>query len=748
MADIKIKIKLNAGVEGDIIDMSQTTFSQNTNNVSKSAGSITTKNSGQKLISWANGKLSLSDGYVGGINSTLGKQNGYNGFVFGVVPENKQYSVEITLIGSNIDSVTFYGDRTANQFPTRAYLNGDTSNYIYSDDPEWSILFPNVSSTQTITFDMWNRANYNACLTHIGIFVNELVLDKTSIKNVESLSQSTDRPNEIFYGILPNSGSLSILDRNGEILDYIKSGFITNANLPVTIYTNNNEIQSHIINDSNYDTKSFVLQTSLSNILEFWDTFNYQGYAYQEGKTATAYELLANVLSTINYTQTEIDLMLDTIIIYGNKNTEGTVKSYLESIIIPYPYLEQDTIRNTIEKFCNLAQLQVYINDNNEIKFVSGRPIMTSNEKENTIVVPAKNQTQPFTENKILKNKYELVEISGKKVNVSLDNDSLVASFNSANQKIGYIETTKTNVETSQGNVYNTSLTVFYYYGNIIIPKTNSNGLEIVKNVYTGEDDNNEPAIKHEVRYEHYVGTLKENSEGNLEPDFTEIKEGSGVIATFDKFTYDYGGLAKVELNDETNLKTTIAEENVDSYNINFKIAVGWRGRGTFTDKNNILNKGIIEVYAPLSLEISVYGVKKIISFEDISVGDTVTLNNKVVASINGNELLQDNTKFNDIKISQIIKDNIKNDYKNGISSSNSSITCNNYYTTNNILYKNWQNGEIVSVGDIIRIDKDNNGNSQSVYDNGDPKYWKVTGRTFRKQGVPLVDLELQEVKL
>ena len=129
----------------------------------------------------------------------------------------------------------------------------------------------------------------------------------------------------------------------------------------------------------------------------------------------------------------------------------------------------------------------------------------------------------------------------------------------------------------------------------------------------------------------------------------------------------------------------------------------------------------------------------------------------KNVVSISNSELLQDNTRVSYIdfenaialfaKSIDIIKNNILDDYSNGISNASITVACSNYYDINGNLAKDWSKGEIIQVGDIVRVDKDNEGNSASSYKDGTPKLWRVTGRTFRKQGVPLIDLELQEIR-
>ena len=57
------------------------------------------------------------------------------------------------------------------------------------------------------------------------------------------------------------------------------------------------------------------------------------------------------------------------------------------------------------------------------------------------------------------------------------------------------------------------------------------------------------------------------------------------------------------------------------------------------------------------------------------------------------------------------------------------------YNDINGNIVKNWQNGDILDVGDILTFE-DEKGT------------WIITGRNFRYAGVPMLDLELQEVKL
>lgn len=103
----------------------------------------------------------------------------------------------------------------------------------------------------------------------------------------------------------------------------------------------------------------------------------------------------------------------------GTEGEEMTVARYLKGIRIPYPYLEPDTYRATIEKFCRLAQICCYADDNNFPVFVSGRPVMLKAERERPIYdIPKSHQFGAVRKSVIKKNKVKRVEVEVNDVNV------------------------------------------------------------------------------------------------------------------------------------------------------------------------------------------------------------------------------------------------------------------------------------------------------------------------------------------
>lgn len=732
MADVSIKIQLQDTIEDVIGGISA---DKAINNVSSAVSKNTQKNDGIPLLSFAqgyikfdaNGNLVNADGIAG--RAIL--EGSYNGFVFGATNANGEYTVTLTITGSHIDSLIFYGDKLANQFATEAYLDGDTTNKIYSDDSIWAVKFSSVANSHTITFTKWNRANYNACFTHIAVLRNELWIDKAWLKNIESVSQSTGQPNEIFYGVIANTGNAEILDRNGELLDYITDGIIENSNLPVSIWANGKQIQAHITNNSDYDTNSITLSFEMTNDFENWDSIEYDGYLFSTTQI-NAYQILVSVLDNMGYSSTEISEMLNKEIIIANSINdniaEASIGTYLQKIFIRYPYLEADTIKNTIDKLCTLAQLQVYKDDDDKIRFISARPRATNNELSKVIVIPSKYQKSQFIETKILKNKYDGIDI---------DEGTIIKEENS--------------------NIYSSN--PIYCHENRIGIANNTGVNDEIYDVWAGTND-----TTNWLQFNFSIDLVPLNKEKHLPINLDDLK--IEIVPNSKNYTFKYPNYTEDTNPDGANsilLKYTSREIPYHEYTSVY-IDGKWTENNFYNAKieNNVLSircqiESATNIGSAIDTSIS-YNVAFIqdFTFNILKAIYNIDNNNLKFGNnpikINNNELIQNTTNFLESplfikKISYLIRDNIIDDYKNGIADATITVSCSNYYDINGNLVKDWSKGEIIQVGDIVRVDKDNEGNSASSYADKTPRLWRVTGRTFRKQGVPLIDLELQEIK-
>ena len=120
----------------------------------------------------------------------------------------------------------------------------------------------------------------------------------------------------------------------------------------------------------------------------------------------------------------------------------------------------------------------------------------------------------------------------------------------------------------------------------------------------------------------------------------------------------------------------------------------------------------------------------------------------KNVVSIKTNELMYE-VEWENTDIMDVIKGNIIEDYANGIKFCDLKVIPSNLYWSNGTQIKNWANGDILDIGDIVTI-LDENGESILYYDENktQPYRFKVIDIKTIYEGQVLLELKLQECKL
>lgn len=691
MAQIVLRISTNEGADvlvGFAAD-------KIVNNVSSEIGSTTTENDGVNGKSFATGYLSLSDGYLGGQDTKLQSEVGkYNGFMFGATDNNGNYELTLSLEGSSFDKIIIVGDKNANQFPTRAILDEGTEQekIIYSDDISLAVAFNQESSSHTIKFTKWNRINYNACFTTIKVMAKHIDIDNSWIDNVESLSQNTSDPSSIQYSVLANSGSATIRDLNGEIRDYIENGIIPNSGVGVGLFINGNKIQEHLTYESDYNTTDKSLSISMTNRLNKLNSM-YSGRCLTD--STSAYNLLCDVLLSLSYTQNEIDnIILCSDIVYGDDYNIGTVAEYLKTITIPYPYLETDTYNITLSKFCTLAQLQCYANNNGYPIFVSARPIIKNSQLNNAIKINKYLQISEIYQSLFKKNKYDGIDFS-----------KLVISDKSPilTQQISPTETS-----TYQDGIVSTS-----YYN-----------LEDNERIYI--------TCKIPITEKNYKHTLD---------DFAVYLTIEGTTMTTMFNASLFGGSEDVLSSRQFSSYINAASGFYVKKNDGSTAQVIYDYTKQISDDYLIINIAIRPFSRPSVMQENTKYYPWEINSITIYCYPTGTTIDKSFEIKNGNNpaKIEFNELFSSPDLAYSLEDRIKNDYKNGIATATVDVFINNLYNSNQELIKDWSKGEILEVGDIVYFEN-------NFYVNGSQIYWKITGRKFKYSGSPTLSLELQEV--
>jgi hypothetical protein len=743
MPKVQLKIEVNDNAEseklGDVTNQVNGEGSNaNVSNVSIEATDTgiyvigAMNKNGREMLSFGeDGNLVFNiDGFLSsnGVKAgALASEQDPDMFVWGVVPASKEYHVKLTFINAkNLREIVVYGDPVANQFPTEAIVNGITT--IYSDDNRWAINLGSESTTHTIEFTKWNRADYNACLTLIKVMLRYFEIgNHTGLLDIESLSQSNAQPKEIMYGLVPSTGTarINVFD---ELRDLIEEGIITNNKNSVEIYVDGKKVQHHITTDSDYENNK-VLTMDFENHLSFLDGV-YAGRSLTD--PMSAYSLLSEVLGTLNYTTKQIDSMLDKEIVYGN-NESGSVKSYLENITIEYPYLESATYRETLDKFCVLAQLNLLEDDNGDLKFVSARPVEIKDTE--IIAIPVNRQFSSFSKDEFLKNKYRNVFIGRNNYvgEYQLFGETKTVTFleEKEDSLVGTLSDGSTYEYSDYKEVYNDKSQNIYadfttketrYVTGLVIEGYKVKGIKLpISREYIVKDS--------EILYLNVEMIVKNkataiNKEGKIENFITKWRGTRSRIFTWKLIDENKDGVnySRVE-----NIKF---ENDYVTFDLFCPSLVYADGSG---------DSAIASHVYPLSVNLQLYG--NVYRIENVASEERFDI------EISSNELITDKNQYKGVNLIKLNSDNIATDYGAGIRTSRVSVGCLNYYNTNGELAIDWDKRQMFKVGDIVRVDKDNNGNSIANYSNGEPYLWKVVGRNFRYSGVPMIDLELQEVK-
>lgn len=757
MTDIKLRIEVNPNAEtetlgnitnkvndiGSNANLSNASFKANSNGVYINTSNP--KESGREMLSWGeNGILKFDS--AGNLSSN-GTDTGYlasetepDEFVWGVVPSTKKYSVKLTFSNAtSLKDIVIYGDSTAKQFPTKAIIDG--SRTIYSDDPKWAINMETESDTHTIEFTEWNRANYNACLTKIRVMLQYYEIDKfNGLQSVESLSQSTSDPKSIAYGVLASSGNANIVDISGEIADMIQDGIIPNSNVPAELYVNGNKIQEHIITDSDYDIDN-IFSIQMSNDLSRLNLY-YKGYK-KVNIQCSLYDLIVDVFQSLDNAKYTINY-IDSILLGQD------LKAYTQSIIYPTPFISYLTYNNVIKNICEIGQFQFIINQYGNPQFINARPIYSG---EKFIKIPTYIQSSKTQKDVIIKNKVELVKYNPsyllKEINKTVATQTIIPStsistpislvdyYYKRGTSLGAIFTQAARVE---GIVASGS---FEIDKNPTIQKVNKD----VQYSVSGRKWSN-VSFPPTLYSSAYDPQSKWESQTNslMRSGVSPIGSPTSFETPLSNASFDYTPIASGD-KDNVNISFSNSvelQETSDKYIITYNILVK---TNTFyiQSSGQELNSSQGEIQIIDVINFSINGDSVSIAFKDetINVGNAISKN---ILTLENNEMLQENVSFNGMLIGNVIGQNIINTYKNGIFTCNTTIQCNNMYFNDGTLAKNWANGEILQVGDFVRIDKDNNGTSLYKYQDGSDIIWRITGRKFKYDGVPLIDLELQEL--
>lgn len=587
-----------------------------------------------------------------------------------------------------------------------------------------------------------------------------ITFDKTNMKSMQSLSQSTSDASTIYYGCMPSTGNIEIIDTNGTIRSYIEQGLIDTSKVELDIYINDNIIRHHVSTDSDYVEEDKSFNISLGDLLDLWSEINFTGYYYPE-HSESAYEMLSNIFISYGYSQSEIDDMLSDVTI-NDKLQVVTIKNYLNSINIEYPYLPQSTFREMIDKFCVLGQLNCYIDITGKPKFINARPVVQS--INDTIIIPRSKQYTSFSKSVLLKNKFDAVEISEYKINDNIEINSLWNTvYPDINIMFNAADSQYANTSGVSSPVLHAIARVESYYisGELHDSMLSNYNLRQLSNIRQYNSDTNIQTSDWKLNYKKFSGETQytiygvtnssyefRNDNKPANEDYTSWEEDEeGEEENNEKSKLDapkltttlqgYGNTREASLPDNSYLtiNTNIKNKFFDIvFNILSKtIYYPLTGGGSYEPESDYMSGNSIK-YETNKLSISIYGDVRTISFEEVSTNSDNINTSKNPVSITINELISNKTTINGVEIVDIIKNNILNDYENGVQNGIIQLAYSDYYYNDGTKAVSTKNGEIITVGSIVKMENDN-------------KLWKVTGVNIEKSGYPKYS-EIQVMQL
>lgn len=414
-------------------------------------------------------------------------------------------------------------------------------------------------------------------------------------------------------------------------------------------------------------------------------------------------------------------------------NNNNYIRRKLEDIKIEYPYLPSASYRETIEKFCVLAQCSCALDEDGHLKFYSASPTLV--DSDTSISVPNSYKISNLNKTLFLKNKIDGVDIKQNKITSRFDYNSLCANWVVDNitdfQDNAQNETSQQSSSSGATVYFKTYYTTF----NVQIPKKMANGLKDIERILTGTNTQGNPFVKWDVswtyQYFFFSGgvtssdvsiVLSTNETGDivnaqfLNADSPQQVFGSPMSITRKLLTQETI-TASCDDNSNTttspNLFRVSVEDSGEEYWVaNVTLLVGKEARDAESDGTGYGGR-----FIPHSATISFYGDVKEIVFEEVDCSSKGIESAVTPVSIPTNELMQN---LSDVRA---IKNNILADYHNGIQTASIDLFCG---------LGDWENGEILQPNDVIQLDNEEG-------------KWRVTGRTFKYKGAPTLSLELQK---
>lgn len=269
----------------------------------------------------------------------------YNGYLSSVLSDSDgNCDFTMTITGSNIDNLTIHFDNIVNEYATQIQIDGKS----YINDDTHFFITCDKSNTHTIKFTKWSRAISNIRFTAITIGLTLTFNQFNGLLSFTRGSQSMQDNTTPNYGALAQYGSIKLADYTGEINEIEELNMLTSG-IKIRLYMDNELVGDYLFDTFDKENKT-TYNIQLTDEIANWNNILINGESLQENITAYDFYLLLK-----NYYEADYEDLSPEMI------------DYLKSIIIKYFYLENGTLFEQWNKFCDITQMLVYKKQNGKI---------------------------------------------------------------------------------------------------------------------------------------------------------------------------------------------------------------------------------------------------------------------------------------------------------------------------------------------------------------------------------------------
>ena len=339
-----IKITATINIGGDTLNT--VTSSQSGINVSSTLNEVIGKHEQiQRPFILGRSRLGGGDCFTKKANFYIGRiaSNSYGNF-------SSNYVIEVS--GSNITLLIITFNKRESEYPRSILIDGEAYN---DNDPTWTIPLTSAD-THTITISNWNKPNSPFVISSIYTDLS-IELDDTNLLDFERTIMDRSDIKRPSFGIISNTGSLSFIDKDGEVKDYIAHQIISSQNVIsaylVNTETNAREQIAYFNTEQwSYNNSQSLVNVSLKDDLEEWQDINVPAVEYtptvSTPKTAEWFYRYLHSKTPAKYKMLSFDEL------------DEETKAVLSGTTIQYPLLESASLWAQWDKLCQLCFLKIY----------------------------------------------------------------------------------------------------------------------------------------------------------------------------------------------------------------------------------------------------------------------------------------------------------------------------------------------------------------------------------------------------